>query len=61
MSFLMQPWHLLVLSLASWLNREQRQVIEYLQVENRVLLKEHYGNKLLTTILIETIRDWKTG
>ncbi|MEZ6044213.1 MAG: hypothetical protein R3C11_01235 [Planctomycetaceae bacterium] len=33
----MQPWHLLALSLASWLNREQHQVIEYLQAKNRFL------------------------
>ncbi|MCA9039542.1 MAG: helix-turn-helix domain-containing protein [Planctomycetaceae bacterium] len=44
MNFLMQPWHLLVLALASWLNREQQQAIEYLQVENRVL-RERLGKK----------------
>ncbi|MAT14783.1 MAG: hypothetical protein CMJ46_05870 [Planctomyces sp.] len=44
MNFMMQPWHLLVLSLASWLNREQQQVIEYLQAENRVL-REKLGKK----------------
>ncbi|MAT15366.1 MAG: hypothetical protein CMJ46_08865 [Planctomyces sp.] len=40
----MQPWYLLVLSLASWLNREQQQAIEYLQTENRVL-REKLGTK----------------
>ncbi|MEZ6048696.1 MAG: hypothetical protein R3C11_24590 [Planctomycetaceae bacterium] len=44
MNFLMQPWHLLVLYLVSWMNREQQQAIEYLQVENRVL-REKLGKK----------------
>ncbi|MEZ6049629.1 MAG: hypothetical protein R3C11_29420 [Planctomycetaceae bacterium] len=44
MNFLMQPWHLLVLALASWLKREQQEVIEYLQTENRVL-REKLGTK----------------
>ncbi|MCA9039546.1 MAG: integrase core domain-containing protein [Planctomycetaceae bacterium] len=44
MNVLMQPWHLLVLSLASWLNREQQQALEYLQAENRVL-REKLGTK----------------
>ena len=44
MNFLMQPWHLLVLSLASWLNREQQQAFEYLQVENSIL-REKLGKK----------------
>ena len=47
MSFLMQPWHLLVLSLASWLNREQRQVIEYLQTENCVLREKLATKRIL--------------
>ncbi|MEZ6049194.1 MAG: hypothetical protein R3C11_27180 [Planctomycetaceae bacterium] len=49
MSFLMQPWHLLVLSLASWLNREQQQVIEYLQTENRVLREKLGKQRILLT------------
>ncbi|MEZ6049641.1 MAG: integrase core domain-containing protein [Planctomycetaceae bacterium] len=44
MNFLTQPWHLLVISLASWLNREQQQVIDYLKTENRVL-RERLGKK----------------
>ncbi|MCA9040560.1 MAG: hypothetical protein KDA65_09465 [Planctomycetaceae bacterium] len=44
MNFLMQHWHLLVLSLASWLNREQQQAIEYLHTENRVL-REKLGKR----------------
>ncbi|MEZ6049647.1 MAG: hypothetical protein R3C11_29515 [Planctomycetaceae bacterium] len=44
MNSLMQPWHLLVLALASWINREQQQVIEYLKTENCVL-REKLGKK----------------
>ncbi|MCA9039541.1 MAG: integrase core domain-containing protein [Planctomycetaceae bacterium] len=44
MNFLMQPCHLLILALANWLKREQQQVIEYLQTENRVL-REKLGTK----------------
>ncbi|MEZ6048678.1 MAG: hypothetical protein R3C11_24500 [Planctomycetaceae bacterium] len=38
MNFLMQPWHLLVLVLASWKNREQQQVIDYLHTRVHFLL-----------------------
>ena len=33
LDFISEPWHLLVLFLASYLNREQERIIEYLQVE----------------------------
>ncbi len=38
------PWNVLVIALAGWMNREQNTVIEYLQEENRVL-RELLGNK----------------
>jgi len=44
MSFVIQPWHLLVLGMAGWVNRQQQQVIEYLITENQVL-KEKLGKK----------------
>jgi hypothetical protein len=44
MSFVLQPWLLFFLILASWVNREQQQVIEYLRTENQVL-KEKLGKK----------------
>jgi transposase InsO family protein len=44
MSFVLQPWQLFFLILASWVNREQQQVIEYLRTENQVL-KEKLGKK----------------
>jgi len=34
MSFVLQPWQLLLVILAGWLSRQQQQVIEYLQTEN---------------------------
>ncbi len=44
MNFLLQPWHLLVLSLAGWVNRQQQSVIDYLLTENRVL-RENLGKR----------------
>jgi putative transposase len=44
MNFVLQPWNLLLVSLASWINRQQQNVIEYLRAENRVL-KEKLGKK----------------
>ena len=40
LDFILRPWHLLVLFLASQLNREQQRVIEYLYVEDQVLLEK---------------------
>ncbi len=36
LEFVLKPWHLIVLYLASHLNREQERIIEYLQVKNEV-------------------------
>ena len=44
MNFVLQPWHLMVVFLASWFNRQQQEVIEYLRTENQVL-KEKIGKK----------------
>ncbi|MCZ6652286.1 MAG: hypothetical protein O7D91_04585 [Planctomycetota bacterium] len=33
----LNPWHILVIAMAGWMNREQGAVIEYLKEENRVL------------------------
>ncbi len=44
MNFVLQPWQLFVLILASWINRQQQEVIEYLRTENAVL-KEKLGKK----------------
>ena len=42
LDLILRPWHLLVLFLASQLNREQQRIIEYLQVWDRGL-----GNNLI--------------
>ncbi|MDB4419547.1 integrase core domain-containing protein [Rubripirellula sp.] len=44
MKFFLQPWQLMLIILASWVNRQQQQVIEYLRAENAVL-KEKSGKK----------------
>jgi len=44
MKSVLQPWQLLLLILASWINRHQQKVIQYLQVDNQVL-KEKLGNR----------------
>jgi putative transposase len=47
--FILQAWHLLLVILASWINRQQQQRIQYLQTEVAVL-KEHIGkNRILLT------------
>ena len=37
MKIVLQPWHLLVLILANWLNRQQQAAVDYLLTENKVL------------------------
>ena len=44
MSFILQPWQLLLVSLTGWLNHRQQEAIEYLRTENQVL-KEKFGKK----------------
>ena len=34
---IIQPFHLLVIALAGWLNRDEKALIDYLIAENRVL------------------------
>ena len=40
MKSVLQPWQLLILILAGWINRQEQDVIEYLRAENRVLRKK---------------------
>ena len=42
MKFVLQPWQLFLLILASWINRQQQEGIKYLKTENHVL-KEKLG------------------
>ena len=44
MNFVFQPWQLLLIILAGWLNRQQEAAIEYVRTENQVL-KETHGKK----------------
>ena len=44
MDFILQPWQLCLVILASWMGREQQAVIDYLRAENRVL-KEKLGKR----------------
>jgi putative transposase len=45
----LQPFHLLVVALAGWLNRRQQALIDYLIEENRVLKEQVEGNRLRFT------------
>jgi putative transposase len=45
----LQPFHLLVIALAGWLNRQQQVVIDYLIEENRVLKEQLEGQRLRFT------------
>ena len=40
----LNPWNIILFSIAGWLNREQGAVIEYLKEENRIL-RELLGDK----------------
>jgi putative transposase len=49
MAHVIQPFHLLVIALAGWLNRHQQAVIDYLIEENRVLKDQLKGQRLRFT------------
>lgn len=44
-----QPWQLLLVTLAGWINRHQQDVITYLQEENRVLKSKFKGKRIRLT------------
>src|SRR5260370_39496340 len=44
MSFLLQPWQMLLAILAGWINEKQQHMIEYLRTENQIL-KEKLGQR----------------
>ena len=50
MEFVLHPWHVLLLTVSGWINREQEQIIEYLLAENQVLRKSsaRAGSFLMT-------------
>lgn len=43
MSFILQPWHLLLVALAGWVHQQQQHIIEFQRTEIQVL-KEKVGN-----------------
>ena len=49
MNNVIQPFHLLVVALAGWLNQQQQAVIDYLIEENRVLKQQLEGQRLRFT------------
>jgi hypothetical protein len=49
MSFVLQPWQLLFVILAGWVNRQQQQVIDYLRTENQVLRQKLGKRRILLT------------
>src|SRR4030042_6057781 len=44
---MLQPWQLLLLVLAGWVNRQQQDVIEYLLAENRVMRQKLGKRRIL--------------
>ncbi len=44
-----QPWQLLLVALAGWINRQQHDVIAYIQEENRILKNKLKGKRVRFT------------
>ena len=53
MSFVFQPWQLYMVILCGWMNRQQQEVIEYLQTENRVLKEKLGAKRIISTTIKE--------
>ena len=49
MKFILQPWQLMLIILASWVNRQQQEAIEYLRTENAVLKEKFDKTRILLT------------
>ena len=47
MNFILQPWHIMILAVSAWVNREQAQAIEYLMAENKVLREKLGKGRIL--------------
>ncbi len=45
----LQPWQLLLVTLAGWINRQQQDVIAYVQEENRILKSKFKGKRIRFT------------
>ena len=47
MSFILQPWQLFFMILASWVHREQQKIIEFYQAQLRALMEAQGKKRLL--------------
>ena len=47
MSFILQPWQLLLMIFASWVQREQQKVIEFYQAQLDAMMKAQGKKRLL--------------
>lgn len=45
----LQAWQLLLVTLAGWINRQQNDVIVYIQEENRILKSKLNGKRIRFT------------
>jgi len=46
---ILHPWQLLLVTLAGWINRQQHDVIAYIQEENRILRNKLKGKRIRFT------------
>ena len=49
MNFILQPWQLLFMVLASWVHREQQKIIEFYQAELKAMMDVQGKKRLLLT------------
>ena len=49
MDFILRPWQLFFMVLASWVNREQQKIIEFYQVELKAVMDAQGKKRLLLT------------
>ena len=60
MKFALQPWQLMLIILAGWINRQQQEVIEYLRTENAVLKQKLGKKRILLTDEQRSVVDWQS-
>ena len=47
MSFVLQPWQLLVVIVSAWMTKLQQELIDYVLTENQVLKEKLGGKRIL--------------
>jgi hypothetical protein len=57
MHFILKPWHIGFAVWCGCVNRQQQDVIQYLQVENRVLRQKLGSQRILLNPNFNTIRN----